>query len=66
MTQAVSADKYEVRRCVEEAAIIVRAEVEPNAECTITLTSPVMREANLPEGGNVLPLLDTISFPLLT
>lgn len=50
-------DKYEVKRCVEEAAIIVTAEKEPNPSCTITLTSPVMREANTTEGGKVIHML---------
>nr|KAG5697727.1 hypothetical protein BaRGS_006249 [Batillaria attramentaria] len=49
----VTEDKYEVKRCVEEAAIIVTAEKEPFPSCTITLTSPIMREANLPEGETV-------------
>lgn len=49
--QTVTEDKYDVRRCVEEAAIIVTSEVEPTASCTITLTSPIMRDTNLPEGG---------------
>lgn len=49
----VTEDKYEVKRCVEEAAIIVTAEKEPNPSCTITLTSPIMRETNLPEGETV-------------
>ncbi|XP_070209164.1 zinc finger RNA-binding protein-like isoform X3 [Littorina saxatilis] len=49
----VTEDKYEVKRCVEEAAIIVTAEKEPNPSCTITLTSPVMREANTTEGETV-------------
>ncbi|CAH1796957.1 unnamed protein product [Owenia fusiformis] len=35
---------YDVRRCVEECAIIVSNDKEPKASCTITLTSPVMRE----------------------
>ena len=37
--------------CVEEAAIIVTGDKEPAAKCTITLTSPVMREENIAEGG---------------
>jgi zinc finger RNA-binding protein len=46
----VSEDKFEVRRCVEEAAIIVTMEKEPKTTCFITLTSPIMREENLTEG----------------
>ncbi|KAL8606643.1 hypothetical protein ACOMHN_025742 [Nucella lapillus] len=49
----VSSDKYEVKRCVEEAAIIITGEKDPKCSCTITLTSPVMREVNLPEGETV-------------
>ncbi|XP_025076885.1 LOW QUALITY PROTEIN: zinc finger RNA-binding protein-like [Pomacea canaliculata] len=49
----VTEDKYDVRRCVEEAAIIVTSEVEPSASCTITLTSPIMRDTNLPEGETI-------------
>jgi hypothetical protein len=55
--QTVTEDKYEVKRCVEEAAIIVTAEKDPSPSCTITLTSPIMREANLPEGGKPFPSL---------
>ena len=51
LLQTVTTEELEVRRCVEEAAIIVRSDVEPSATCTITLTSPIMRESNLTEGG---------------
>ncbi|KAH9492954.1 hypothetical protein Btru_023915 [Bulinus truncatus] len=51
--QTVTSEQYEVRRCVEEAAIIVSSDVEPATSCTITLTSPIMREANLPDGETV-------------
>lgn len=37
-------DKYEVKRCLEEAAIIVSSVTEPKIKVTVTLTSPVMRE----------------------
>ncbi|XP_059159983.1 zinc finger RNA-binding protein-like isoform X2 [Physella acuta] len=50
---AVTTEQYEVKRCVEEAAIIVSCDAEPATSCTITLTSPIMREANLPEGETV-------------
>ena len=43
-------EKYEVKRCVEEAAIIVTSDKEPKTTCTVTLTSPIMREASA-EGG---------------
>ena len=51
MFQTISEDKFEVRRCVEEAAIIVTVEKDPKTTCFITLTSPIMREENLAEGG---------------
>ena len=38
-----------MKRCVEEAAIIVTNDKDPRTSCTITLTSPIMRET---EGGN--------------
>ncbi|XP_033750021.1 zinc finger RNA-binding protein-like isoform X2 [Pecten maximus] len=47
---AVTEETYEVRRCVEEAAIIVTNNKEPKTTCSITLTSPVMREAQLSDG----------------
>ena len=40
-----------MKRCVEEAAIIVTNEKEPRTSCTITLTSPIMREPN--QGGKL-------------
>ncbi|XP_052278685.1 zinc finger RNA-binding protein-like isoform X4 [Dreissena polymorpha] len=42
-------EKYDVKRCVEEAAIVVTNSSEPHVSCTITLTSPIMRESA--EGG---------------
>ncbi|XP_042905081.1 zinc finger RNA-binding protein isoform X2 [Parasteatoda tepidariorum] len=39
-------EKYEVKRCIEEAAIIVSTVSEPKITVTVTLTSPVMREPN--------------------
>ncbi|ESO97481.1 hypothetical protein LOTGIDRAFT_53531, partial [Lottia gigantea] len=47
---ALPDNKLEVKRCVEEAAIIVTSDEEPKTTCTITLSSPVMRDANLAEG----------------
>ena len=46
-------DAFEVKICVEEAAVIVSATKEPTSECTITFTSPVMRDDNTEatEGG---------------
>ena len=49
--QGVSEDKFEVKRCVEEAAVIVTSEKDPTASCTVTLTSPIMRDENIPDGG---------------
>ena len=43
-------DTFEVKICVEEAAVIVTATKEPTSECTITFTSPVMRD-DATEGG---------------
>lgn len=46
-------DKFEVKICVEEAAVIVSAAKEPKTVCTITFTSPVMRDdtTGATEGG---------------
>ncbi|XP_078700014.1 zinc finger RNA-binding protein-like isoform X33 [Branchiostoma floridae x Branchiostoma belcheri] len=50
----VTEEKYEVKLCVEEAAIVASLTKEDiRVECTITLTSPVMREGQ-PEGGDVV------------
>lgn len=40
-----------MRRCVEEAAIIVTNDAEIKTSCIITLTSPVMRDNAAAEGG---------------
>ena len=50
--QAVSEDTFDVKISVEEAAVVVTSEKDPKATCTITLTSPVMREENELTGGN--------------
>eukprot|EP00058_Branchiostoma_floridae_P000097 XP_002585585.1 hypothetical protein BRAFLDRAFT_133155 [Branchiostoma floridae] len=48
----VTEEKYEVKLSVEEAAIVASLTKEDiRVECTITLTSPVMREGQ-PEGGD--------------
>ena len=39
--------------CVEEAAVIVAGDKDPKTTCTITLTSPIMRDENMPDGGKV-------------
>ncbi|XP_035662820.1 zinc finger RNA-binding protein-like isoform X4 [Branchiostoma floridae] len=50
----VTEEKYEVKLSVEEAAIVASLTKEDiRVECTITLTSPVMREGQ-PEGGDVV------------
>jgi len=35
---------YELKRCIEEAAIIMQSTCDPKVSVTITLTSPIMRE----------------------
>lgn len=45
-------EKYDVKRCVEEAAIIVSTVTEPKITVTVTLTSPIMRECNSSEGNS--------------
>ena len=47
-------EKFDVKICVEEAAVIVSASKEPKTVCTVTFTSPVMRDENTgaTEGGN--------------
>ncbi|XP_067666899.1 zinc finger RNA-binding protein-like isoform X3 [Haliotis asinina] len=54
----VTDEKFEVKRCVEEAAIIVSNTKEPPTTCTVTLTSPVMRESTATEGGETLSVKD--------
>ncbi|KAI0215020.1 Zinc finger RNA-binding protein [Lamellibrachia satsuma] len=53
-------DKFEVKICVEEAAVIVSAAKEPKTVCTITFTSPVMRDdtTGATEGEGVSSKLD--------
>jgi len=55
---AVTEEKYEIKRFPEEAAIIVAALGEPKTSVTVTLTSPVMRETNQPEGGESVNVKD--------
>ncbi|BFY97121.1 hypothetical protein BsWGS_00159 [Bradybaena similaris] len=50
---AVTSEQFEVRTCVEEGAIIVTSDVEPATTCAVFLTSPIMREAEGPEGDMV-------------
>ncbi len=40
-----------MKMCVEEAALIVITEKDPKTTCTITMTSPVMRDDNPADGG---------------
>ncbi|XP_074649610.1 zinc finger RNA-binding protein-like [Tubulanus polymorphus] len=47
---AATEEKYSVRLSVEEAAIVVCNEIDPRTSCTITLTSPIMREENIVPG----------------
>ncbi|XP_023235215.1 zinc finger RNA-binding protein-like isoform X1 [Centruroides sculpturatus] len=50
--------KYEVKRCVEEAAIMVNSITEPKISITVTLTSPIMRETSAGEGANAESVKD--------
>ncbi|XP_047447418.1 zinc finger RNA-binding protein [Mugil cephalus] len=43
-------EKYEVKGCVQEAAIILTSCTEPKMQVTITLTSPVIRDENGRDG----------------
>ena len=47
----MSEDTYEVKMCVEEASVIVTSEKDVPTTCTVTLTSPIMREENMADGG---------------
>ena len=49
--QVVTPEKYEVKGSVEEAAIILTSCSEPKMQVTITLTSPVIREDGVQDGG---------------
>ncbi|KAK6191667.1 hypothetical protein SNE40_003295 [Patella caerulea] len=55
---AIPENKFEVKRCVEEAAIIVTSEEDPKTTCIITLSSPVMRETNPTNGDNTPAVKD--------
>lgn len=54
----VTNEVYEVRRCVEEAAIIVSSDKEPVSSCTVTLTSPIMRESSSKDEGETVSVKD--------
>ncbi|KAJ7417893.1 zinc finger RNA-binding protein isoform X2 [Willisornis vidua] len=47
----ISPEKYDIKCAVPEAAIILNSCVEPKMQVTITLTSPVIREENMRDGG---------------
>lgn len=49
--QMVTAEKYEVKGSVQEAAIILTSCTDPKMQVIITLTSPVIREENGQDGG---------------
>lgn len=53
----VTEEKYEVKRCVEEAAIIVTSDRDPKTSCTVTLTSPIMRDTHQ-EGETTVSVKD--------
>ncbi|XP_051894937.1 zinc finger RNA-binding protein isoform X2 [Pristis pectinata] len=40
-------EKYEVKCCIPDSAIIITSNMEPKMQVTITLTSPVIREENM-------------------
>ena len=52
--QGVCEEKYDVKICVEDAAVIVTSDKDPATSCTITLTSPIMREENASDAGTSL------------
>ena len=52
LLQGVTDEKFDVQLRVEDAAIIVTSEKEPKAACTITLTSPIMRDDGPAAGGS--------------
>ncbi|PKU37366.1 zinc finger rna-binding hypothetical protein [Limosa lapponica baueri] len=52
----ISPEKYDIKCAVPEAAIILNSCVEPKMQVTITLTSPVIREENMRDGGGQLVL----------
>lgn len=45
-------DKYDIQRVVEEAALVVQNIGEQRISVNVTLTSPIMREQLLHDGGN--------------
>lgn len=45
-------DKYDIQRVVEEAALVVQNIGDQRISVNVTLTSPIMREQLLHEGGN--------------
>ena len=47
----ISPEKYDIKCAVSEVAIILNSCVEPKMQVTITLTSPIIREENMREGG---------------
>ncbi|RMC21035.1 hypothetical protein DUI87_01891 [Hirundo rustica rustica] len=51
IAQVISPEKYDIKCAVPEAAIILNSCVEPKMQVTITLTSPVIREENMRDGG---------------
>ncbi|XP_067320742.1 zinc finger RNA-binding protein isoform X2 [Anolis sagrei] len=47
----ISPEKYDIKCAIQEASIILNSCVEPKMQVTITLTSPVIREENMRDGG---------------
>ncbi|RMC16576.1 hypothetical protein DUI87_06513 [Hirundo rustica rustica] len=56
----ISPEKYDIKCAVPEAAIILNSCVEPKMQVTITLTSPVIREENMRDGGKDVLLISLI------
>uniref|UniRef100_A0A8C8CKM9 Spermatid perinuclear RNA-binding protein n=1 Tax=Oncorhynchus tshawytscha TaxID=74940 RepID=A0A8C8CKM9_ONCTS len=56
--QKLTEDKYEVQRCVPEAAILVCSTTEPKLTLKVTLTSPQMREDSDTDEQDPADMLD--------
>lgn len=55
-------DKYDIQRVVEEAALVVQNIGEQRICVNVTLTSPIMREQLLHDGGNTNRLNTSLVF----
>lgn len=61
----VTPEKYEVKGSAQEAAIILTSSAEPKMQVSVTLTSPVIREDPVRDGGREAPGSLLHSSPLL-